>query len=115
MRKTVRALATILGAATIIPTAPAAGAVHVVAPGETLSGIAAGHGLSTASLAAANGLGPDALVISGTRLKMPAAGSGTAAGAPEPLGAYKVRAGDTLSGLAAQSRVPVAQMAYMNG
>jgi N-acetylmuramoyl-L-alanine amidase len=92
-----------------------------VRPGDTLSGIAAAHGLSTASLAAANGLGPDALVISGTRLKIPAAGSGTspprppAAGAPEPLGAYKVRAGDTLSGLAAQSRVPVAQMAYMNG
>jgi murein DD-endopeptidase MepM/ murein hydrolase activator NlpD len=39
----------------------------------------------------------------------------TSPGAPEPLGAYKVRAGDTLSGLAAQSRIPVAQMAYMNG
>jgi N-acetylmuramoyl-L-alanine amidase len=101
--------------------APAAaqGDGYGVRPGDTLSGIAAAHGLSTASLAAANGLGPDALVISGTRLKIPAAGSGTAAGmaaaAPEPLGAYKVRAGDTLSALAAQSRVPVAQMAYMNG
>jgi LysM repeat protein len=99
--------------------APAQGAGYGVRPGDTLSGIAAAHGLSTAALASANGLGPDALAISGTRLKIPAAGGGTvggaASGAPEPLGAYKVRAGDTLSGLAAQSRVPVAQMAYMNG
>ncbi|HEX4363605.1 MAG TPA: LysM peptidoglycan-binding domain-containing protein [Solirubrobacteraceae bacterium] len=39
----------------------------------------------------------------------------TAPGAPPPLGAYIVRAGDTLSGLAAQTGVPTAQMAYMNG
>jgi soluble lytic murein transglycosylase-like protein len=31
------------------------------------------------------------------------------------MGAYKVRPGDTLSGLAAASRVPAAQMAFMNG
>ena len=31
------------------------------------------------------------------------------------MGAYKVRPGDTLSALAAASRVPAAQMAYMNG
>ena len=31
------------------------------------------------------------------------------------MGAYKVRPGDTLSGLAAAARVPAAQMAYMNG
>jgi soluble lytic murein transglycosylase-like protein len=31
------------------------------------------------------------------------------------MGAYTVRAGDTLSGLAARSRVSLSQMAYMNG
>jgi soluble lytic murein transglycosylase-like protein len=31
------------------------------------------------------------------------------------MGAYTVRPGDTLSGLAAAARVPAAQMAYMNG
>jgi LysM repeat protein len=51
-----------------------------VRPGDTLSGIAAAHGLSTAALAVANGLGPDALVISGTRLKVPVAGGGTVGG-----------------------------------
>ena len=45
-----------------------------------------------------------------------AAGTGSpGGGAPQPLGGYVVRAGDTLSGLAAQAGVPVAQMAYMNG
>ncbi len=38
-----------------------------------------------------------------------------AAGAPRPLGAYIVRPGDTLSGLAAQTGVPTEQMAYVNG
>src|SRR3954465_13807517 len=37
--------------------APASGG-HFVQPGETLSGIAAANGISTASLAAANGLSP---------------------------------------------------------
>lgn len=36
-------------------------------------------------------------------------------GAPRPQGAYIVRPGDTLSGLAAQTGVTVQQMAYMNG
>ena len=75
------------------------------------------------SLAAANGLKLDSWVIQGTTPE--AAGSGqragrpgrarAAPGAPEAMGAYKVRPGDTLSGLAAAARVPAAQMAYMNG
>jgi N-acetylmuramoyl-L-alanine amidase len=39
----------------------------------------------------------------------------TTTGAPAPQGAYKVRAGDTLSQLAASSGVSVAAMAAMNG
>jgi soluble lytic murein transglycosylase-like protein len=52
---------------------------------------------------------------------MPGAGSApvsattSTVSAPEAMGAYKVRPGDTLSGLAATARVPVAQMAQMNG
>jgi soluble lytic murein transglycosylase-like protein len=101
---------------------------RLVQPGETLSGIAAANGLSTAFLAAANGLSPDARIHAGTRLRIPAAGAPTEASgssapaaapagssAPGPMGGYTVRPGDTLSELAARSRVPVAQMAYMNG
>ena len=39
----------------------------------------------------------------------------TASGAPVPQGSYKVRAGDTLSGLAASSGVSLSAMAAMNG
>ena len=92
-------------------------------PGDTLSAIAARQGVSLGSLAAANGLRLDSWVIQGTTLRLPAPGSApvaqaapaTGQGAPEAMGAYKVRPGDTLSGLAAASRVPAAQMAYMNG
>jgi LysM repeat protein len=106
-------------------TAPAAsgGGGYRVVPGDTLSAIAARQGVSLGSLAAANGLKLDSWVIEGTTLKLPAPGSApvaqaapaTGQAAPEAMGAYKVRPGDTLTGLAAASRVPAAQMAYMNG
>jgi soluble lytic murein transglycosylase-like protein len=93
----------------------------VVRPGETLSGIAAANGLSTSALAAANGLSTSSFTIAGTRLRIPARGTttggtgGIASGAPEAMGGYTVRPGDTLSGLAASSRVSMAQIAYANG
>jgi len=71
---------------------PTSGGGHLVRPGETLSGIAAANGLSTAALAGANGLSPTAFVISGTRLRIPAAGApteatGTPAAPTRPPGA----------------------------
>jgi LysM repeat protein len=107
--------------------APAAGAhtLHTVGPGETLWWIAAQQNLTTRTLAAYNGLSPEAHVILGSTLKVPTVAEGAAAlattgaavapGAPHPLGAYVVRPADTLSGLAAQTGVSVQQMAYVNG
>ncbi|MDX6689535.1 MAG: hypothetical protein QOG15_992 [Solirubrobacteraceae bacterium] len=117
--------------------APAAHAhvARVVGPGETLWSIAAQNNLTTRTVAAYNGLAEDAHVLLGSTILVPTVGEGTAAlqrvgvvpattgtantgagnGAPPPQGAYIVRPGDTLTGLAAQSGVPVAQMAYMNG
>ncbi len=94
---------------------------HTVVAGETLSGIAAANGVSTAALAAANGLLPTAFAITGTTLQIPHAGAASpaaapaASAAPQPLGGYTVRWGDTLSGLAATARVPAAAIAQMNG
>jgi len=110
---------------------------HTVAPGETLWWIAAQSNLTTRTLAAYNGLPEDANVILGTTIKIPSEAEGAAAlgatgartapgaapviasrpsaDAPKPQGAYVVRPGDTLSGLAQGAGVPVAQMAYMNG
>ena len=68
-----RSLLALTIAGALVP-ASASAAVHTVAPGETLSGIAAVNGLSPAAVAAANGLSPSAFVISGTNLTIPAAG-----------------------------------------
>jgi len=119
--------------------APASGAyvVHTVVPGDTLWSIAAQSNLTTRTVAAFNGLSPDAAVVLGSTIKVPSVAEGAAAlagagaapsagtpsakvavtpaGAPRPQGAYVVRAGDTLSALAAQTGVSVRQVAWMNG
>jgi LysM repeat protein len=127
-----------LAAAAALLAAPAASAhvLHTVTGGETLWSIAAASNLTTRTVAVYNGLSPDSNVILGSTLKIPsvaegsaalanaglvarATGSpavvGTPAGAPRAQGAYIVRAGDTLSALAAQTGVSVVQMAYVNG
>src|SRR3954452_1259139 len=112
-------------AATSAPStaaAPTGGGLRV-RWGDSLSAIAARNGVSLARLAAVNGLDPNRPLLAGTTLRLPAAGgagtsaapAATTAAAPAPIGAYKVRPGDTLSGLAARSRVPMSQMAFMNG
>ncbi|HEU4977725.1 MAG TPA: LysM peptidoglycan-binding domain-containing protein [Solirubrobacteraceae bacterium] len=134
-------LLVVTAALALLPAAPAAAAIHEVAPGETLSGIAIADGLPLSALAAANGISAETRVVAGQVLTIPAAGdaatatatattvsgdgdgdaddgagtTATTATAPPALGAYTVRPGDTLSELAVRSRVPAAQIAYMNG
>jgi LysM repeat protein len=105
------------------PSAGTSAGGYRVQAGDTLSAIAARSGVSLSALAAANGLKTDSWVIQGTSLHLPAAGSAPVAqvaqsagpSAPEAMGAYTVRPGDTLSGLAAAARVPASAMAFMNG
>jgi N-acetylmuramoyl-L-alanine amidase len=117
------------------PAGPAGASVaHTVAPGETLWSIAAANNFTTRALAAANGLPETAQIVTGATIQIPseaeaARALGAAAGvpasgappasagaaAPEPLGAYTVRPGDTLSGIAARSGIPTGQLAWMNG
>ncbi|MBV8430715.1 MAG: LysM peptidoglycan-binding domain-containing protein [Solirubrobacterales bacterium] len=59
----------------VAPGAASADFVHVVAPGETLSSVAAADGLSVAQLAAANGISPTAQLISGSGIQIPPQGS----------------------------------------
>jgi LysM repeat protein len=126
----------------LIPASPASAAVpHTVQPGETLWSIAAANNLTTRTVAAYNGLSEDAQVVLGSTINIPttvegyaalqqaglapadpaqatapaAAPAATTAAAPAPQGAYTVRPGDTLSGLAAQTGVSVEAMAAMNG
>ncbi|MEO8200246.1 MAG: LysM peptidoglycan-binding domain-containing protein [Gemmatimonadota bacterium] len=47
------------------------GSVHIVQPGDTLSGVAARYGVSQSALRAANGLSTSSLLRAGTRLRIP--------------------------------------------
>jgi len=107
-------------------SAPGSGA-YVVQPGDTLSGIAARAGLSPASLAAANGLDPNGVLVSGTVLRLSgAAGSAAPAGTAVPVslttssattnsGSYVVQPGDTLSAIAARAGLSTSSLAAANG
>jgi LysM repeat protein len=95
----------------------------VVRSGDTLSAIAARAGVSVASLAAANGLDPAGLLVSGTALRLsgaPGTSSGTTRFVSQPTsahagGSYVVQPGDTLSAIAARAGVSVASLAAANG
>jgi soluble lytic murein transglycosylase-like protein len=108
-----RRIAALTVAATAAACSPASAATHLVQPGDTLSGIAASNGISTADLAAANGLTPDAPVILGTTIEVPVAGESTSA--PPPMGGYTVQPGETLSGIAVAAGTSADQLAWMNG
>jgi LysM repeat protein len=132
-------------AASLVWAAPASAAVpHTVQPGETLWSIAAANNLTTRTVAAYNGLSEDAQVVLGSTIMVPTTVEGYSAlqraglvsatpatspsavpaapaapasssAAPAPQGAYTVRWGDTLSGLAAQAGVPASDIAAANG
>jgi LysM repeat protein len=83
------------------PAAASAYFAHVVAPGESLSSIAAADGLSVSQLAAANGLPLDSPLISGTAVQIPPqaagvlpTGSTTSAVAPVSTTSTTATAGD---------------------
>jgi soluble lytic murein transglycosylase-like protein len=112
----VSVLAALLGLL-VLPVSAGAHVTRSVQPGETLWGIAQANGLSTSALAAANGLDAEAHVVAGTTVAIPAPGQAQPAAAPPPppLGAYTVQPGDSLSAIAARSRIPMQQLAWMNG
>jgi LysM repeat protein len=75
-------ITTLAGALLMIPATASAYFVHVVAPGETLTSIAAADGLTVVELAAANGLSPTAQLVTGSTLQIPPRQSGVTAPAP---------------------------------
>ncbi len=91
----------------------AGGGSYRVRPGDTLGGIAARHGTSVAALARANGIRNPGLIRIGMRLTVPGPGS-----APVPAaggGTHRVRAGETLGGIAASRGTTVSALVALNG
>lgn len=96
-------------------TAPlaAAGTGITVERGETLSQIAARHGVAVADLARVNGIANPDLVRSGRTLVLPRRTA--AAPAASAAVAHRVVAGDTLAAISARYGVSVASIARANG
>jgi soluble lytic murein transglycosylase-like protein len=122
-------IVTIVAVVTLgLPAAAVAEPEHEIAPGESLTSIAAADGLSIAQLAAANGLSPTAELTAGVTLRIPPqTNTGTASSGPAtpsvtsapasaaPGGGYRVAPGDTLSAIAARYGVSIHSLAAANG
>ncbi|MET3921865.1 LysM peptidoglycan-binding domain-containing protein [Arthrobacter sp. UYEF20] len=117
------------------PSAPAApapastgGGSYTVKPGDTLGAIAARHGVKLSEVFGWNGLNMGSIIYPGQKIKI---GSGTSApsapapSAPAPVapastptapasGSYTIKAGDTLSGIAARNGVKLSDMLSAN-
>jgi LysM repeat protein len=102
------------------PGVASADCVHVVAPGESLTSIAATDGLTVEQLAAANGLSLAEPLFAGICLTIPPQGGGSGTtgnpvvSAPSG-GSYVVQPGDTLTAIAARAGMSVSQLAAANG
>lgn len=113
-------------AALAVPAVARADVAHVVAPGESLTSIAAADDLSVSALAAANRLSPDARLLAGSVIRIPPQRAGRrsrstrSATAPHRLRAparsrgYVVQPGDTLSAIAARAGLSAAHLASLN-
>jgi beta-lactamase class A/LysM repeat protein len=136
-------LASLFGGRSLVANL-ADGAQHVVKPGETLSGIAAQHGLTVDQIAGVNGITDPDRLVDGQSLKLPrpparatagstgtappgqasstpanqATGSQPAQASSKPTGTtgeYVVHVGDTLSGIAKALGVSLRALLEANG
>lgn len=85
---------------------------HTVARGETLAGIAARYGTTTAALASANGITNPNRIYAGARLVVPGAPAAPSAVA---TASYTVQRGDTLGSIASHAGTTIATVVALNG
>lgn len=107
-------------AATVGAPAPAstpAPETYVVQRGDTVSAIAARHGLRTADVLAINGLSWSSIIYPGQVLRLTSGAASAPAPAPAPSAGttYTVRAGDTISAIARRHGVSTTAMLAANG
>lgn len=95
-------------AASMSMAAPAVAGTIQVKRGQTLSAIAARHGTSVARLVKMNDLSNPNLIVAGQRLRVPGGGGGST------RTSHTVRAGETLSTIAARYGTSIAAIARAN-
>lgn len=97
---------------------------HQVRRGDTLSGLALKYGVSVRQIADANGMGSKLTIRSGESLRIPwgrgktsskGSSSSSASSSPAVVATYRVKSGDTLSGIAAKKGVSTVALARANG
>jgi len=105
----------------LIPTAYAQDNVHVVVRGENLASIASRYGISVQTLINTNGLSNPNFIYTGQRLVIPGSAASTNStvtnsdALPSGDGYYTVRRGDTLSQIAANNGMTMADLMRLNG
>lgn len=88
---------------------------HVVQAGETLSSIAAKHGISASDLAEANGITNPELLYVGTRLALSGQSYVAEAAGESEASTHTVAGGETLAGIADMHGVTIEEIARANG
>ena len=116
---TIKQATSVSQSTTATPAKPASSATYTVKAGDTLSQIAASHGTSYQNLASLNHLSNPNEIYVGQTLKLQATTS-TPAQTPTPAastnqGTYTVKAGDTLSAIAAAHGTSYEVLAQVNG
>jgi LysM repeat protein len=96
-----------------VSAAQAAPASYIVAPGDTVSGIAERFGLRTADVLARNGLSWSSRIFPGQTLAL--AGAAAPAPAAPASRSYTIQRGDTVSGIAGRLGVSVQGILDANG
>ncbi|RKR13914.1 lytic transglycosylase domain-containing protein [Arthrobacter oryzae] len=101
-----------------------AGRIYVVKSGDTLGGIAVRHGVGLSEVLKWNGLNMGSIIYPGQKIKVggsstavPSAPAATPAVRPAPStpsGSYTIKAGDTLSGIAARNGVRLSDVLSAN-
>lgn len=90
---------------------------YTVKTGDTLSGIAAKQGVGLSTLLSANGLSMSSVIYPGQSLILSGstASSTVSTASSTSGGSYKVKSGDTLSGIAASEKVGLSTLLKANG
>jgi N-acetylmuramoyl-L-alanine amidase len=109
----VAALALVIGSS---PFSAGASSLHLIAPGETLTSIAARYGVDLYEIARLNGIADPNLIYAGAELRIPGAGGGSSPASASGGGSsvHVVAPGDTLFGIALRYGTTVQAILQLN-